>query len=430
MQLKVFRESCKAILLGVSLLSVACGNKEQGEARAKRFFKGYEDVAGRSTNVPSVLIENNGAPTIKIDKKSIAELFLMQDIVDSIRYVKLETNNYNLIGRIDELYFDDGLIFVVDKEIASSVFIFDKEGKIISKIHNVGKGPGEYLGVNNVAIDRRHKRILLYDMYSRKINYYDYKGRFLKEERTMIYFSDIKIHPKTGEYVFATYGIPNLHIPSLAYNYLIVGDSTKKFNHKGIPFTPELSVLSLWGNFGLNDNNNLIGYTPRFSDSILAFNVAADKLLVKYIFDCGANGLKYENKYTMDTKELYTYLNKKELLYFNGKYIETNKYLYFTLVTENKIVHGLYEKGTQQLVVTSGVGNDNYTVPVFAMPVTNFDDWFVGVVPVSRFIWNKNNFNARMKDDPGFAKLINTTQENDNPVLAFYKFKSLKDLGK
>lgn len=427
--MKVLSECCKVILLSVSLLSAACGDR-QGEGRAKRFFKGYEEVAGRSNNVPPVLIEDNSASTIKIDKKSIADFFLMQDIIDSIRYVKLETNNYNLVGKIDELYFDDGLIFIIDREIAATIFIFDKDGKIISKIHNVGKGPGEYVGINNVAIDRQHKTVLLYDMNSRKINYYDYKGRFLKEERTMVYFSDIKVHPKTGDYVYATYGASNEHIPSIEYNYLIVGDSTKKFNYKGLPFTPALSNLSLWGNFGLNDNNNLIGYTPRFSDSILVFNDTANKLLVKYIFNCGASGLKYEHKYTMNTKELYAYLNKKELLYFSGKYTETNKYLYFNLITENKIVHGLYEKGTQQLALTYGVGTDNYTLPVFAMPITKFDDWFVGVVPVSNFIGNKNNFNARMKDDAAFAKLINTTQENDNPVLAFYKFKSLKDIGK
>ena len=429
MQLKVLRANCKVILLGFALLLAACKNR-QGEGRAKHFFKGYEEVAKSSTNVPSISIEDNNSRTIKIDKKRIADFFLIQDVIDSIWYVKLETNSYNLIGNIDELYFDDGLIFVVDREIAATVFIFDKEGKIISKISKVGKGPGEYVGINNVAIDRHNNTVLLYDMASRKINCYDYKGRFLKEERTMFYFSDIKIHPKSGDYVFATYGASNEHIPAIAYNYLIVEDSTNKMNYKGVPFTPALSDLTLWSNFKLNDDNDTIGYTPRFSDSILVFNGAADKLFVKYKFDFGASGLKYENKYTMETKELYAYLNNKELVYFSGKYAETKQYLYFNLITEEKMVHGFYERGTQQSAVTYGIGTDNYKVPVFATPFTNFDDWFVGVVPVSGFIGNKKNFSARMKDDPMFGKLMNTTEENDNPVLAFYKFKNIKDISK
>ena len=46
-------------------------------------------------------------------------------ILNNARYVKLETLDNNLIGKIDELYFIDSTIVVVDKDIAKAVFLFD-----------------------------------------------------------------------------------------------------------------------------------------------------------------------------------------------------------------------------------------------------------------------------------------------------------------
>lgn len=410
------------LIIFISLNS--CNEESKRESRSKSFFSGYEQIMEQDDEVQNLNFSKNKAKQIDLKKKEIRNFLIMKDFIDTIKYVKLETNLENLIGSIDELYFDDDYIFIVDKAITNTVNIFNSAGQFINRIKKLGKGPGEYSGIDNVAIDYTKKLILVYNMNSRKINYYNYQGKFVKSIRTFFYFAEIKVQKTSGDYVFSTYGAPNIHIPAIAYNYLIVTDSLQNIKAKGIPFTENESELSLWGNFGLHLNNHLITYTPRYSDSIITVN-PKNELVANYTFDFGADKIKSENMYKLKTAALDSYLQNKSLLYFNGNFSESSTHLYFNLITDTKMAHGFYDKRTHKSFTCFGLATDNYVVPIFSIPMATFKDWFVGVETASAIVNSKEKFGARIKKDALFANLINSTSENDNPILVFYKMKKL-----
>lgn len=107
--------------------------------------------------------------------------FLLSDIADSIRFIKLETNESILLGRIEKVEVDGDDLFISSYrgQKESYYFRFNSNGEFINKIGNIGRGPGEYLG-STFSLDRQAKRIIVF----RYLNLDDfvafsYTGEFL-----------------------------------------------------------------------------------------------------------------------------------------------------------------------------------------------------------------------------------------------------------
>ena len=138
-------------------------------------------------------IENiNNENTIKDDKnynsirvKSSNSIpFKLSRFVDSISYLELKgVDPKSVIGSINKLEFDDDKIFILDSRVALSIFIFDLSGNFLTKVGQLGKGPGEFQKPTDMWLEKGKKRILIFDTMSRKLLYYDYNGKFLSEKR-------------------------------------------------------------------------------------------------------------------------------------------------------------------------------------------------------------------------------------------------------
>ena len=105
----------------------------------------------------------------------------LSDIVDSLSYIKLATDTSNLIGVIDKIIPLQDRILIVDKDITQTIYIFDKSGRFIRKINKKGRGPGEYLSLNDVAVDVSNKRLIVHDDIAQKISIFTYEGEFIEK---------------------------------------------------------------------------------------------------------------------------------------------------------------------------------------------------------------------------------------------------------
>lgn len=80
---------------------------------------------------------------------------LLTDLVDTIFYIPLKTNDSVLIGSIDKIEFYKDRIYVLDKRIARSFFIFDENGNLVQEYNRKGKGPAEFERLSTVSIKDR-----------------------------------------------------------------------------------------------------------------------------------------------------------------------------------------------------------------------------------------------------------------------------------
>lgn len=110
-----------------------------------------------------------------------------------IRYLPLETTEDGLVGgRIAKLESDESFIFIFDED-NNQVLRFSKEdGSFLNKYGSYGRGPGEYVGISDMSLNRRKKEVCLIDFSGYKFLYYDYDGHLQREEPLYYFYGKVE----------------------------------------------------------------------------------------------------------------------------------------------------------------------------------------------------------------------------------------------
>jgi hypothetical protein len=85
----------------------------------------------------------------------------IEEAIQIVKWVKLETNPNCFIGNIDQICILEDRIIVLDKNFAKSVTVFDFNGKFIGKYNKRGKGPGEFVRIDYIAVAKDSIFILI-----------------------------------------------------------------------------------------------------------------------------------------------------------------------------------------------------------------------------------------------------------------------------
>jgi hypothetical protein len=129
--------------------------------------KGKENNA--KTEVINIIIDTDNSEKVDIS-----------EYVDSVKYIKLQTTDDNLIGYIKRVFFLEDRILVTDGQIPQ-ILIFDNEGNFLNKIKKTGQGPGEFIGIVASLFDCVSKSIIIYNRKLRKMLFFTLDGEFIKE---------------------------------------------------------------------------------------------------------------------------------------------------------------------------------------------------------------------------------------------------------
>ena len=124
---------------------------------------------------------NNQCIVIDIDEIEIDEVFDYSSVFDDYKIIPLETTKESLIGKISSIRFCGDYIVILDKNIGKSVYVFDLNGKFVSKIGRLGKGPGEYINPASISTNDETNEILVYDSLRDQIQVFSIEGRLVKE---------------------------------------------------------------------------------------------------------------------------------------------------------------------------------------------------------------------------------------------------------
>ena len=93
-----------------------------------------------------------------------------KEVIDSVRYLQLETNDDCLISYVSQLFCTDREIIIFDI-YTQAVYVFDYGGKFLRKLHKQGQGPGEYATILSISMDETRNEILIVDSGSRVLCY-------------------------------------------------------------------------------------------------------------------------------------------------------------------------------------------------------------------------------------------------------------------
>jgi hypothetical protein len=204
----------------------------------------------------------------------------LSSFTDDIRYVPLETNEDHLISYIIHYDISRDLILVSDMSVC---LLYSTDGHFISKVGNIGRGPGEYPYVTNVNLGKSGEIYL-----SDTENLYEYRGDGLLINK----YSNILFNDSCYLSTWILLGDSLLfgHVPNnsgLEVNKALIIDKSGHIKHtykNYILFKRDYEIASSMENHAnISMFNNKIFYKGLFNDTL--FYLSAEKeLLPRYAF--------------------------------------------------------------------------------------------------------------------------------------------------
>lgn len=361
--------------------------------------------------ISDLMVNDSSVETITLDvnEKSIKNL---DDAFKTIKCVALETNDNNLIGQIDDVFFIDSTIIVVDEGIAKAVYLFDNSGKFKGRISFNGRGKHEYLQLTHVF--RRGKSIAINDLIRREINFFDLNGKPIKTIKYKLPFNEVE---SLGDNYLACniYRGNSKEFSNLNdYSFVILDDETDPVYAFGADNSNPDMILTRVKNLYSFDNH--VYCTVNFDNVI--YELTKDSAIAKYRLVMSPDLLK-EVKFET-TEEALEYTSENP--FFFGFFTELKDYSVFGLSVPNEgLIHFVYDhktKETRRLPLES----QNPLFAFFSTPMfRNGDNTIVVPVNSDRILHYKEMLErAGIKivfDDENLEKL---TRES-NPVLLYYE---------
>jgi hypothetical protein len=388
---------------------------------------------GSQQSIVSVNTENVEEIRIDIDKGPFYPLDSI--FTANVKFVRLETTDDNLIGKVSNILISDSLIFVVDKEQTYSIFIFDKTGHYITKIANRGNGPGEYSRIYDVVLMPNEHQIAVISPYQWKTIFYSYSGNFVKEEK-YVFPCISRGFLESGNKVY--YHQDNIPEFNNGTNTVIVTDK----NNKGIynacfEYHSDYFYYSVKPDF--SQFGNALYFYPDYQDTI--YQITDTAAIAKYYL----NVLKHKFSHPQDIENITNEIWEEEYLdkhpYFNGKYIEMKDYTYLVLLNsvaatqiqviyshKNKrtclITHSFYNflyqfYGMDTMLPITRIGDNGVVVPVWSHILLNYKQSLYDVPELIKDF----SFNNIPVEQTFLDSLYLNMDEEDNPVLFFYEIK-------
>ncbi|MDR1115438.1 MAG: 6-bladed beta-propeller [Tannerella sp.] len=353
----------------------------------------------------------------EIQLKFECDTIRFSDMIDTIMYIPLQTNDKSIIGKISRIFFQQNKYYIFDAQ-QKKVVVFDETGKYISQLNKNGKGPCEYVDVRDIFVNRRGIVKILsssnpiqfieYDLKSdscKSVSYGELTGyRFYPYDAGYLFFSPI------GD------GRPNYRF------FLFAADSTGKVLNKWLPSHPPVEYSLPVKAFGSYKDTVL--FNKHFDNHI--YQISPDKeISVRYTLNYGKYQIPEKVK-AMFRKSFQYYLeNSDGYILVLDFFYETPDLLVFSYLTHqgDSPFFALFVKDKKELIVLRP--KDDIAIAV-SDPVNLLDDgFFISFLDVSDFLdasdegWK----NRLYKIYPGLESAVENLSEISNPVLIKYKFK-------
>lgn len=382
---------------------------------------------GKKDNRNSILSstsKNNELIEINIDDLDDNTPILFSSVFKNFKLTPLETRNECLIGRISKMEVIDDTLYILDSNIAKSLFLFDREGKFIQKIGKIGKGPGEYIQPAFFSVNYKEKQILILDTKQQKIIRYASNGDFINEFKLEKDLLPIQI--ATQKDLIYIDQLNSKYMPS---DYLLYAlDKSGK-------------IKTSW----LSSMIYQLGFKHPVNNSFNFFTTTTDIKYVKPFFDTifsiSENQIKpylhvhTTNKVTkQDMVEINGFNDTKQYLNFSKKY---NKFLGITDYMEsNRLVmfkfrnhaetHNLFYYHSSNEIFCTTKFIDDLTLAVhpsifYCTYKNNFISCIQSATPnaIESFIANVAEKRIKMTEKEKFA--LNGIKATSNPIIVFYE---------
>ena len=346
---------------------------------------------------------------------------LLSTITNDIEYVKLETTESSLVGRIEQIIINEAGIFVQENQ---RLLHFDLNGRYLKDIGKSGRGPGEFNVLQDIYIDVKHS--LIYLKQSNLILVYSIDGDFLfskKDTTRKRLLSKLNDNQFLFLYEWPLFMNNDFSIETTDSLFQTSG----KLLNRGWVQTNTEDVN--YGNSGWCELDYFVDsltYWENRSDTVYRITENAE-LIPRYI-------IKRNNKPPFNAPSEDIYNMKYHMI---AKYMETDNFIFFPQVVEPEgkgAYFILYEKSAKRVSYIKhnntqwhkdksiiGFKNDiDYGWYFYPEGITSTGkpfSYFSGVDLKNVLYPKTDSILNSSKSSPIIWELIKNSSQNDNPII-------------
>ena len=131
-----------------------------------------------------------GIPIIDLSKNHPEKKIILQDIAD-VEYVPLETTDDVLLSQLSILSYVSDKYIIIHDLMQYNIYVFSRNGKIISYLNRKGQGPQEYVSISGpgVIFDEKNEEIFVLNFPSYRFLVYSIYGEY---KRTLHYSENLR----------------------------------------------------------------------------------------------------------------------------------------------------------------------------------------------------------------------------------------------
>lgn len=351
--------------------------------------------------VRSILVNTN-----KIDTTS----FFLDDKLN--KHIVLETTPESTIGTIDKLIVRENKIYILDKEITKSLFVFSIEGKFLYKISSAGRGPGEYMFPDDFSIDNSKNEVLIWDISQKKINFYN-KNQFVREKTIPHEFSFIS-HLRRHIVAVNAFCMEKEN----CFKVLLF-DESFNIKEKLEPFERKDDRVEWDLQIPLFEDNSGVYITEAFSNTI--HKVDNDLNYTPFVtIDFQGKGISYKEKEKKPRDEFLSALYKSNKAFLVDNFLRSNNLEYFTFFHNQNMVFNFSVEG--KVISSYSLINEN---KIFFLPVYIDENYLYAKTDAMNFIELDKDYQNKLGD----------ISEMNNPIITkipldYIKSKVMASAGK
>jgi hypothetical protein len=338
--------------------------------------------------------------TVDFEKAVTREMDL-NEVADSLKFTFLQYDKQNLVGRIINYRITKNYIFLVDQQ--QKFFIYKKNGDLVTVIHNRGKGPSEYIDIEDFTIDSNEEYIYILDPGNSKVLKYNIYGTFMNGYSIPYTHAAHISNHFNGNYCI----YQSARFSEKSFNVFITDSNFNTINSikdpggqliKNIPYLLDV----LWYNY-----NEYIHYKEVLVDTV--FRIKKNfKSEPHILFNLGK--YKMPDKYYTETKYYQMGAHK---FYQIGSLLESKEYIFISIFFNNKKRYFLYQKNNRLLLNlnTDALVENSRNLDINFWPAYIDED-----DRMYRFI-EAGELHKKLKSTSKVNEIKHILEFNDNPVL-------------
>jgi hypothetical protein len=338
----------------------------------------------------------------------------LSEIIDSMTFIPLETNDKCLIAYVSKCIFSDNHILLYCS-VARRCYLFSRTGHFITQIGDVGQGPSEYIIVSDLLqLNEQNNQIIIRNLKPNKLLYYDFEGQFIKSV-------SLNFDPGAFSYHNGFYLLKNINEGNTLYTYKIWDEDFnllfQKVKPKSFVMNPPNSGVAMGTPFCQYLFNNQVHVRENMLNDTL-YRIDDDfSFIPKYVINAGKYELTLEMRSNRDI-----FLREAKSCPTVTSIFETKDFLFLNYLLSIERYNCYYhkkEKNTLYFPSSSGIPNDHNG---------GFDFWPQQMVSDKEMMCAYSAERLLKLDklkitDEKLKHVLNSLKEDSNPVIAIVTLK-------